>query len=247
MMKKRSLKKAVILIRTIILVAGLLVGYYFLFLNPQRGTVKSLEASQELDAVLSRQQTEEDLKFLVSHLKSRHPAWLDGSENLTQAVMDQYQIELNRLGETTTVLDIWQAAGRIMAELHDGHTWVNWKNSGPTLYIDDFTQIRAYGYPISINGVPTDEVLTQYLSQSSYELAFYAEERFYQHALVTEDMLRWAGVDTEDGVDMDFLTEDGEMTFHYTFVPHQRAVGHWMSCPTQTRTGFIIRWIRRMM
>ncbi len=225
-MKKRNLKKQLVIIASIFLVVVLIAGYYFLFMNPRRGTAKNFTPSQDLDTVLTRQQAENDLQYLVDHLKSRHPAWLDGSVNLTEAVMDQYQIELDSLNAETTVLDLWQSAGRILSKLHDGHSWISWKNPGQTLYIDDFTQIQTYEHPLSINGTPIDVILDQYLSQSSYELAFYAEERFFKRALVTEDMLRWSGVDTSDGVTMTFNTEEGETTFHYNFVPLDQVIGY---------------------
>jgi hypothetical protein len=225
-MKKRRAKRALIIIGSILLIVGLIIGYYFLFMNPRRGTVKNFAPSQDLDTTLSRRQAEEDLQFLFQHLQSRHPAWLDGSEDLRQAVTDQYHIEIDNLSEQITVLDLWQAAGRMLAKLQDGHTWINWQSAGEKRYINDFTQVQSLDHPLYINGLPTEEVLAKYLSQSSYELAFYAEERFYQRALVEEDMLRWSGVDTSDGVDMTFLTEEGETTFHYIFVPLDQVIGY---------------------
>lgn len=223
---RRSPNKHVKILLSILMIIGLLSGYFFLFMNPRRGTVKSFEPSQKLVESFSRLQAEEDLQFLFDHLQSRHPAWVDGSENLTQAVTDQYEIEKNQLGDDQTTVELWQAAGRILSKLQDGHTWVNWRNPEQRLYINDFTQIQSYGHPLSINGLSTDEVLEKYLSQSSYELLFYAEERFFQRALVAQDLLTWSGVDTSEGVDMTFMTEDGETTFHYSFVPLEEVKGY---------------------
>ncbi len=123
-----------------------------------------------------------------------------------------------------TVLALWQASSRIAARLNDGHTGVNWINPKTPLFIDNFKQLEDYGAPLTIDGIPTQELLDQYLLMASYELPYYGKARFLTTVIVSEQMLTFCGVDTSDGVDMTFLTDEGEQTFHYIFVPLKRVV-----------------------
>ncbi|QRN83823.1 hypothetical protein JR338_03460 [Chloroflexota bacterium] len=217
-------KKPVRIFAIVIIVIILVSSIYFLTMNPRRGTVREFYSSMPLDAVLTKKEAEQDLTYFYSHLRSRHPGWLDGSQALIQAVEDQYNNELVNLKDSVTVLELWQSAGRIAAQLNDGHTWVKWKNPNTSLYIDNFMQLSDYGSPLDINGVPIGEILDHYLSMTSFELQFYAEAVFYKTVIVAEPLLVFCGVDTSDGVEMTFETEDGEQTFHYEFVPLERVV-----------------------
>ena len=199
-------------------------GIYFLTMDPHRGTVKKFDGSSPLAQVLTKQDAIEDLRYFYTHLKGRHPAWLDGSAELTEAVDAQYQAELTSLGDTVTVLELWQSASRIAAQLRDGHTGVNWKDPDTVLYIDNFKQISDYGAPLTINGRPTGELFEKYLTLSANELLFYSKAKFNNNVILSEAMLSLIGVDTSDGVEMTFQTESGQQTFHYEFVPFDRVV-----------------------
>ncbi|HML46367.1 MAG TPA: S41 family peptidase [Clostridia bacterium] len=225
-MKKRGFRTIGIVLAALIVFGGLCAGYYFAFMDPYRGTIKNPAASPALDTPMTRQEAEEDLRYLYDHLKSRHPAWLDGSTELTRAVDRQLQTELAGLGNSVTVLDLSRAAGRIAAQLHDGHTWVRWNNPEAPRYIDDFAQARAYGPPASVNGVPTEDLFATYLSMTSYELEFYAKARFQNSVLFEEAPLRMCGVDTAQGIDMSFQTADGPVARHYDFVPIEQVAGY---------------------
>ena len=221
---KKTHKKALRIVAIILAVAILFGSVYFLTMNPYRGTVKHFDASLPLDHALTQREALRDLKYFTNRLKGRHPAWLDGSTELVEAVEAQYQTEVDRLGEQVTVLELWQASSRIAAQLSDGHTLVNWTNPGKTLYIDNFKQLDDYGAPLTIDGFPTQVLLDRYLSLASYEFSFYAEARFLKSVIVAEQLLTFCGVDTSDGVDMTFLTGEGAQTFHYVFVPLERVV-----------------------
>jgi hypothetical protein len=207
---------------------------------PRRGIVKIFDASLPLDHALTQREALRDLNYFLNHLETRHPAWLDGSTGLVEAVEAQYQAEVDQLGEQVTVLELWQAASRIAAQLGDGHTWVNWKNPKTALYIDNFKQLDDYGLPLNIDGVPTQELLDTYLSITSYELPFYAEARFLNSVIVAEPMLTFCGVDTADGVDMTFSTDEGEQTFHYVFVPLERVVQYGSSTEDEKWVDYAI-------
>jgi hypothetical protein len=149
---------------------------------------------------------------------------LDGPEQLAQAVEHQYQAEVEQLGDQVTVLELWQASGRIAAALEDGHTWVTWNDPNTPLYIDSFKQLDDYGAPIAINDVPISEILNNFLTLIPVESQSYAEDTFFENVITSESFLTFSGVDTSDGVFMTFQTDEGEQTFHYVFVPIQKVV-----------------------
>ena len=223
-MRRKILNIIIVILASLLVIGILCFGYYRLFMNPYRGTISEFDSSRELETVLTRGQAEEDLKYLYEHLESRHPAWLDGSAELTDAVKVQYEKELMDLGYTVTELQLLQAASRITAKLHDGHTGIDLKDPGVSLYINDFSQINDYGKPVSINGIPTEDIYQSYLAMASYELDFYAEAKF-KNSICYEIPLRMYGVDTSNGVDMTFNTPNGEKTYHYKFVPISQVVG----------------------
>ena len=187
---------------------GAAFGYYRQCMNPYRGTVQEFVSSRGMEERISRDEAEEDLTYLLKRLQERHPAWLDGSEDLVTAVEAQYDKEIAALGEELSVLELQRAAARIAAKLHDGHTYVAWRNADEERFINDFTQMWA-GRPVAIDGVPTEEILRVYKETSSYEAEFYADEQFFGNSVVSENGLRLCGIDTSDGVVMTF-EEDGK-------------------------------------
>jgi len=222
-MKKLN-KGTVRIISAVLVIAILLSAVYYFTLYPRRGVLTQFDPSLPLDEALTQQEAARDLEYFYNHLKSRHPAWLDGSEALTQAVEEQYQTELAGIGNTISVLELWQASGRIAAQLGDGHTWVSWNDPETPLYIDNFKQLEDYGAPLTINNVPTSEILDNFLSMIPVELRFYAEATFLKNFIINESLLTFSGVDTTDGVNMTFQTDEGEQSFHYVFVPLKRVV-----------------------
>ncbi len=223
-MKKKIFKTIIRTLAVILLVFSLGYGYYLLFMNPRRGTVDNFTASLPLGETLTNDEAREDLKYLFDHLRSRHPAWLDGSDETVTRVEEQYEEELSALGESVTVLELWRAAARIVSPLHDGHTWVNW--NGQSLYIDDITQLREYNDPVEINEIPVQDVLSEYLKLSSYELDFYAKAKFYDKMIVIQSWLELCGVDTTNGATFTYETENGRVFRTYKFVPINKVTGY---------------------
>lgn len=216
------MKKVLITILSIIgallLLAVGLYGYYKLCMDPYRGTVQEFADSVSMDAMLSGDAAKEDLEYLMEHLRERHPAWIDGADELVATVEAQYDAEVAKIGEEISVLELYQAASRITAKMHDGHTYVMWRNA-ETLYINDFTQIQNYGKPITIDGVLTENILAAYKEVASYELDFYVENQFFESIIINETYLRLCGVDTSDGVVMTFDNDGEQVEYTYEFVP----------------------------
>lgn len=224
-MKRKIIMSLLIVIGVfLVLIAGL-YGYYKLCMDPYRGTVQEFADSRDMDDVLSGEEAKADLEYLMEHLKERHPAWLDGSDELVAAVEAQYEKEVAGIGEEITVLELCKAASRIAAKLHDGHTYVSWYSERQR-YIDDFTQMQTYGRPLTIDGIPTEELLAAYKEVASYELDFYAENQFYSSAIVSESRLRLCGIDTSDGVVMTFDNDGVEIEHTYRFVTVDEIEGY---------------------
>ena len=111
--------------------------------------------------------------------------------------------------------------------------------AGKRYDIHDFTQVRTLGKPITIDGIPTAELLEAYKLVTAYEVEFYVEEQFWSQVIISEYALRLCGLDTTDGVTMSF-EEDGKGTeYHYDFVPivspycrimRWKAVRRWKRC-----------------
>lgn len=224
--RKRSIGKVVlIIVLVIVLLAGVLFSLYACFFNPYRGVVGEFSPTRALTDTLTKKQAERDLAYIINHMESRHPAWLDGSDDLVARVNAQYQKELAGLGETVTVLELWQAAGRIVATLGDGHTNV-WTNPArEDNYISDVTAMKEYGDPVMINGVRTDDLYEVFLSQFPYETKEYAKSQFYDSLIAVRQYLSFFGVDTSDGVTFTFDTGEGLVDYHYTFVPVEQIKG----------------------
>lgn len=223
---KRVLKRIVVIICVIIGICVGLFGYYKLCMDPYRGTVDEVVDSESLDKILSEEEAKEDLDFFMKQLQGRHPAWLDGSEELVEAVESQYEEEIGAIEGDISVNELNQMASRIAAKLHDGHTRVAWANQEEARYINDFTQTWEYGVPISIDGISIEELLEVYKETSSYELDDYIEKQFYGNVIAYEPSLRLCGIDTSDGVIMTF-EKDGETTeYSYDFVPLEEVIGY---------------------
>ncbi len=209
-----------------LIIGGVL--YYKLCMDPYRGTVKNREYSKELDEMLRVEEALEDLEYMMERFRNHHPAWLEEGNAGVAAVESQYEAEVMAIevvqGEIS-VLELYRAASRIAAKMHDGHTYPYW-NGEEKLYIHDFTQINEYGAPLTIDGVTFSELLEAYKQVASYELDFYVENQFESQVIINEYTLRLCGVDTSDGVTMTFENESGTEEYHYDFVPITKVKGY---------------------
>lgn len=226
---RKILKRILIVLLVLVVLAGGAYCYYEKNMNPRRGTVEKYEQTLALDTILSKEDAKKDLKYLMKHLQDYHPAWLDGSDDLVEAVEAQYKSEIEQFDENATVLQLWQASARVIAKLHDGHTWIGVEDD-ESLYIEDFTQIDEYGPPVMINEIPVERIYEKFLECESYETEAYAKQQFYHNRIVRKDSLQLYGIDTADGVTFTYrLADDLGMTYHYAFVPIEQVKGFTVS------------------
>lgn len=212
-MKNRKLLKWILIpLAALLLLAGIGYGGYALFFDPHRGTLEHFKESLPLESTLTKAQATQDLKALHTYVSERHPAWLDGSTDLVDAFEKQYSTELAALSDSLTVFDLAQAAGRITAVLHDGHTWAQWYTNDGHLYINDATQLMELDYPVAINGEPVEEVLKRYKAVFSNETEAYAERNFFDVVLWNKQKLALCDVDVSNGVEMSYVVDEAGNT-----------------------------------
>jgi len=213
-MKKKRIKIIVGIIGFVLLLAGAAFAVWQLALNPYRETVSYYAITDSLDKELTKEQAREDLGYLFTKLKQYHPAYVDESKNLTDAVEKQYEEEVSKIEEKMTVLQLWQAAARIAAKMKDGHTGVYLKSED--IYCLSGRNDLSDKELITIDGVAVTDLYRIFCNQFSYELESYASYEFNK-LIVREDYLRFIGIDTSDGVDITYLDTTGEKTVHDTF------------------------------
>lgn len=225
-MRTKIIRRILLAVAVLLVLAGALYGYYRIRLDPYRDTAQEFTpVVYELDDQVSRRTAEEDLEYLMKCLRERHPAWLDGSGR-DRDVEEQYEKERETLGEQPSLLELYSAASRITARLHDGHTSVSLAYTTEDRFVDDFSIFRNCGDPISINGTASSELLEVYKGLSSYETDAYVEAKFWGNAVVSEHALRMCGVDTKDGVVMTFEQDGREKEHTFAFVPLEQVRGY---------------------
>ncbi len=217
-MMKKGIKNIIIVAAVLAAVCVLIFAYYKLCMDPYRGTVDAAVSSLSLDEVISGETAREDLKYMMERLRKHHPAWIDGSGK-DLAVEAQYERELTAIGNELSVLELYQSASRIMASLHDGHSYIRWQNNELERYLNDFSPLRNYGMPIAVDGIAAEELSSVYKEHASFEVEAYAREQFFNNAILCSSLLRLCGVDTSDGVVMSFERDGASDDVSFDLVP----------------------------
>lgn len=218
-MKKKRLKIGIIVLGVIGIIICFGKLYYDNYLDPYREVITQAEYTEPLDHIITKEEATKDLTYVYNQLKTYHPAYVDGSDSLVEDVKNQYQLELEQLGEESTTTSLWQATARIMAKLGDGHSSVR-PQYNEVMYIEDFSMINENKL-IKINNQLISDLYQKFLEQFSYEMEIYAKYKF-DDIITNEVYLKFLGLDTKDGVDFTFETPKGEETYHYEFVPYDK-------------------------
>lgn len=196
-----------------------------IWLDPYRGTVKILESSESLDALLTSEEAIKDMDFIVKGLLERHPACIKGLPKAVQDTYEQERVIISK-SDRVSVLSLWQSSARILSALEDGHTAVK-------AYYKDVSYLpfsfslhdnnliclggEYSGYIISeIGGVQVSELNERFLEQFSYELEAYARYSFAKN-INRSDYLEFVGVKTAQDVEILMNQVDGEGVIRKTF------------------------------
>ena len=221
----RWFKLAVVIIVFVIISV---YSIYQLLINPYRETTNEYVTTLPLETELTKKQILGDIDYVIGKLRERHPAWLEKENKRVDAVEAKYSDMRKMINDdeknSYTVLEEWQILSRIMNQLYDGHSRVDFFSDSEK-YIDDFSQINEYGNPITINGEPTEKILESFLNLFQYERVEFAQAVFGEY-IKQELYLNWLGVDTSDGVTFKYVTDSGEKEYHYSFVPYENVANN---------------------
>jgi hypothetical protein len=225
--KNGSGKKITHGIRLLILAAvlsGILLALLFVWkcaFNPYRGTTNSPETTLSLDTVLTKEEAAQDLDYMYDKLRTRHPAWLDRSDENHKQVEKLYRKERAALNDKVTVLELWRAASCILAVLNDGHTTV--QQIGESKVIEDPQALDA-GTLVAIDGENAETVFARFCKMNSSETEA-TDRAEFQDSILREDGLRLLGFDVSDGVTYEFQDESGKhFSRHYDFTDDENAI-----------------------
>jgi hypothetical protein len=209
-----------------------LYGAWRLWFDPYRGTVSAFEQSEKLDTFLSGMQAAEDLEFIVSRLRERHPACVSG---MPAAVQEAYEKEYAELSKSTevTVLSLWQSASRVLARLGDAHTMVRpyYKETKvlPLLFSWEGQRLICSGgeydgYIVSsISGVSVSQLYERFREKFSYEL-----ESWVCHAFASRmnrsDYLAFTGINIGQDVEILLKRQDDGSTINQVFTLQENVI-----------------------
>ena len=88
-MIKKWIKYIGISLGVLVICAAILYGGWRIWLNPYRETVTTFEISEELDTVLTGIEAADDLEFIVTRLRERHPACINDLPEAAQKMYEQ--------------------------------------------------------------------------------------------------------------------------------------------------------------
>ena len=198
---------------------AVLAAVWYLMLDPYRGTKSRASLAQTLPIgqTLTREQAQEDLRFLAARVEERHVAAIHG---LPDTVKQQLAKELDSLPQSPTVLDVWQAGSRIVKHLGDAHTSVSFYSTAEsTKRLEQQFIVASTGAlvcqtepyagrrPVSIGGIDVEDLYDRFLAMYSYENILWADHNFPAY-IRSAEKLAWLGVQTNGVVPVLFEGDD---------------------------------------
>lgn len=171
------------------------------------------EPTLPLDAGLSSEQAQKNLKYVYDTVRAKHPVFLidDGAEKRFGDVYIKLRRELMDK-DSVTVKELWEKSAELVCTLDDAHTIVT---ASGTEYVNGGSEIStAYknGTLLSIDGISADSMKEHFKKVFPCEpqVSFYADYMFGE-ALQYGSWLTLLGADVSDGIDVVF----GENAKHF--------------------------------
>ena len=189
----------------LILVSAFIV--YKVAFDPYRHQPRQLRNTEPLDTPLTSEQIGEDMDYVYKRVSERHPAWLDGSDELVAAFDESYREQCEYLAsiDGATVRDEWLATARILASLGDAHTYCNVRPADePVLELVRTDELSDNAVLVNIGGRSIDPILESYREHCSYENDVWLMSCF-ENDIVRKPWLDAFGIDTS-----------GEIVFEYS-------------------------------
>lgn len=187
---------------------------------------KSDKSTQEVD-FFTKQQVIEDIDYVMSTIKKIHVGCV---HEIPKEVLNQRNIEIQNLSESTSIVEEWRIISRILAKLHDAHTQI----FPPEILYKKYIPliIRGEGNKffcksgefkdaeiIEINGLKISDIYENFKDNFSYEIEEWPHLHFFEFpACFTQFNLARAGVDIFKPVEITFKTDDGVKIQKFEFV-----------------------------
>jgi len=170
--------------------------------DPYEGTISECEETLYIYDSISKEEAEEDLTYFYRLLKQRHPAWLDGSDDITSQIDAIYKDAMANFSAQVLVLDLYKSASRMASILKDAHT--NCFIYGSDYFINSIKQVNEYGIPTRIDDIDIDTLFKRALEVKAYELEEYCRFKLEHSYIFYPEELELLGIDTSDGVEYTF-------------------------------------------
>ncbi len=161
---------------------------------------------------MTRHDALKDLAYLVNHIKRIH---LSTTKGLPDAIQLQYKQEIANIPMEPTVLNVWNAASRILRKLKDAHSRANFHSMSQLQKRLDqnFIMINSrvicitgsyFGWRVNkVNNITIEELYARFLSLYSYENVYWAINHF-PYYLRTIEGLNWLGIATNGSLQVEF-------------------------------------------
>ena len=225
-MIKKWIKYIGISLGVLVICATILYGGWRIWLNPYRETVTTFEISEELDTVLTGIEAADDLEFIVTRLRERHPACINDLPEAAQKMYEQEYVKLSK-EKNVTVLNLWQSAAQVLACLGDAHTTVRPYYEDmkfvPLLFSWEEEDLICIGgeyegyFVNKIDGIRVSQLYQRFKDQFSYELDAWARHAFASR-INRSDYLTFVGINTEGRIELSMKHPNDKNLINKTFV-----------------------------
>ncbi len=160
---------------------------------------------------ITRHDALEDLAYLVHHIKRIHQS---ATKGLPDAIQFQYRQEIANFPMEPTVLNVWNAASRILRQLKDAHSRANFHSMSQLQKRLDqnFIMVNSrvicitgsyFGWRVNkVNNTTIEELYARFLSLYSYENVYWAINHF-PYYLRTVEGLNWLGIATNGSLQVE--------------------------------------------
>lgn len=193
--------------------------------------VSDTQKSNKIDQAanfFTKQQVIEDINYVMDTIKKYHVGCING---IPEEVLEQKEMEIKNLSESTNLVEEWRIISRILAKLHDAHSSALAPEAlyGKRLPFDiEFNDDKFFctsgefkGAEITeINGTKISDIYENFKLNFSYEIEEWAHVHFFRGAaFFTQLPLARAGIDTSKPVEVTFCTDSGVKTQKFEFTP----------------------------
>lgn len=179
---------------------------------PPTSISQKLQQSIQEVQYFTKQQVIEDIDYVMDTLLKNHVGCIDG---LPQEVLQQKELEIHNLSESTSSIEEWRIIARIMAKLHDAHSAIlgpEFLSSKRLPFDIEYKDNKIFcsngefkGAEITeINGVKISDIYENFKLHYSHEIEEWTHVKFFRAPFIYPLALASAGIDTLKPVEVTF-------------------------------------------